>query len=162
MKTRPLSIIIKNRKIALPMSILLLLLVYIYIAFYIPSPAIKPERVLVRVKNTTNYRLFLFPTQLEIQGQWWSNSSTQTSHILQWWALNGLNILQVTQNLRANVLSLYSTIFREFFSYSASDNGIFNTPGSVKEFDSKYIKHRISNIITEKTTPFFSLLHSYC
>ena len=40
---------------------------------------------------------FHSPTQLPTQGQWWSNLSTQLSHIEQWEARGGLKILQVKQ-----------------------------------------------------------------
>lgn len=37
----------------------------------------------------------LFPTHVDIQGQWWSSSYTHTSQIEQWTTLGGLYIRQV-------------------------------------------------------------------
>ena len=49
--------------------------------------------------NTKNQNRFLSPTQLPIQGQWWSWVATQWSHYLQCLHLRGYSMWQIVQYL---------------------------------------------------------------
>jgi len=49
----------------------------------------------VKNKNPMKYLIFLRPTHVPTQGQWWSCTSTHTPHELQWNERGGLRILQV-------------------------------------------------------------------
>ena len=50
-----------------------------------------------KCKDTIKKETMRSPTQLPTQGQWWSNLSTQLSHMEQWEALGGRKILHVKQ-----------------------------------------------------------------
>ena len=57
------------------------------------------------IRNCMKYFWFRSPTQLLIQGQWWSILLTQCLQILQWWARGGRYISHLGQNCTV----LYST-----------------------------------------------------
>jgi len=51
------------------------------------------------MSNNKKYFLFQNPTQLLIQGQWWSMLSTHLLQAEQWWHLSGLKTLHIKQYL---------------------------------------------------------------
>ena len=55
------------------------------------------------MRNWMKYFWFFSPTQLLIQGQWWSILRMQCLHILQWWALGGRYISHLTGRLYRNL-----------------------------------------------------------
>ena len=61
------------------------------------------------IKNNKNAFLLFYPTQFDIQGQWWSILVTHLLHCRQWCDLGGLTPLQIVQ-------VLYSLDFKKFTS----------------------------------------------
>jgi len=72
--------------------------------------------IAVQKRNAMKYLMFLLPIQEPTNGQWWSWTSTQTSHSRQWKDLGGLRILQVQQY--DSFLTDLSRAFQVFASLS--------------------------------------------
>ena len=51
----------------------------------------------VKIKYTIKMQWLLAPTQLLIQGQWWSIFNTHLLQAEQWWQRSGLNTLHIKQ-----------------------------------------------------------------
>lgn len=84
------------------------------------------------MRKIKNARWFFKPTQLLIQGQWWSNRSTHLLQVAQW---RERGVRMVKHYAHSYVLSIASTMYMKFPFF-----GFLRKPGSLHEAKARDVK----------------------